>query len=135
MPSTLHADRLWPAFAARVASLTDDQLSNLAQTDNGRLQLVAFVETPHGSSGVQRKRVRRVLAATASSRFNPVRVWWAGEFRPTPLENIFSGEPFENVQRPWLVRAAEALAEFYLRNWQWLWGIIAAFAIAALFKG
>lgn len=53
--------------------------------------------------------------------FKQIKQWWSGEFTPTPLKSVLSGEAFENVTRPWPVRVGRAIWRFYMRHWQWLW--------------
>lgn len=62
-----------------------------------------------------------------------IRKWWGGGFRQTPMEVILKGGEFENVVRPWPVRFARTLRQFYLKNWQWLWGAAIAIVLAAFF--
>ena len=61
-----------------------------------------------------------------------IRTWWAGEFRPTPLDTILKGGEIENIVRPWPVRAGRALWQFYLRHWQWLWGSALGIVLAVI---
>ena len=56
--------------------------------------------------------------------FSRLKRWWTGEFRNTPLHQVLSGEPFENVIRPWPVRLGRAIWSFYLQHWKWFWGAL-----------
>lgn len=61
--------------------------------------------------------------------------WWAGEFRPKPLDKILKDEPFENIIRPWPVRAWHAIRRFVFGHWQFLIGsAIAVAGVVAAFK-
>jgi hypothetical protein len=60
--------------------------------------------------------------------FNNLRKWLAGEFRQTPLNIVLSGEPFENLVRPWPIRAWRKLLTFWMRHWQFLIGSLIAIA-------
>lgn len=62
--------------------------------------------------------------------FTRIRKWWAGEFQETPMEIILNGGEFENIIRPWPVRAGRAVWQFYLKHWQWLWGTAVAIVLA-----
>ncbi len=66
--------------------------------------------------------------------FARLKKWWAGEFHETPLEAVLHGAKFENITRPWLVRTGNAIAAFYLRHWQWLWGAAIAIVLAVFFS-
>lgn len=65
--------------------------------------------------------------------FRLLKKWWAGEFSETPLEVVLDGTKFDNVARPWPVRAGNAIASFYLRHWQWLWGTAIIIVLAVFF--
>lgn len=65
--------------------------------------------------------------------FDRIKKWWAGEFRQTPMETILKGSEFENVIRPWPVRAGRAAGRFYLNHWQWFWGVVITIVLAVFF--
>ncbi|MDZ4145668.1 MAG: hypothetical protein U1D29_14230 [Burkholderiales bacterium] len=46
------------------------------------------------------------------------------------MEIILNGGEFENIIRPWPVRAGRAVWQFYLKHWQWLWGTAVAIVLA-----
>jgi hypothetical protein len=62
-----------------------------------------------------------------------IKHWYEGKFMP--YEND-PGSPVVifgwDYERHWTSRAAHVVAEFYLREWKWVWGTaIALFGLAA----
>jgi len=67
--------------------------------------------------------------------FDRLKKWWSGKFRQTPMENILNGAEFENIVRPWPIRAGRAMRRFWLNEWKWIIGIsIAVIGAFGLFR-
>jgi hypothetical protein len=54
--------------------------------------------------------------------------WWNGETKTYDVPGVFG----VYTERHWTSDAAHALADFYLRHWQWLWGTAIAIALGIL---
>jgi hypothetical protein len=48
-----------------------------------------------------------------------IKTWWNGTFIPEP-----TGSPllYGDYSRHWTSKLAHFIVDFYLRNWQWVWG-------------
>ncbi|MEW6290907.1 MAG: hypothetical protein AB1545_13740 [Thermodesulfobacteriota bacterium] len=58
--------------------------------------------------------------------FKKLKEWWAGKFIPTPLDIALNGGDFENIIRPWPVRAWRKIIQFCAQHWQFLVNTIIA---------
>lgn len=62
-----------------------------------------------------------------------IKLWWEGDFvLPENRPDDMIREIMGHYEQHWTSRLAHTLADFYLGNWRWIWGLIAMLFVGLL---